>query len=463
MYDLGGAGRVFGRQIEGLLVDLGGIDAPALGAVGPGLAERDELGQIGVVERVGFAHAPARIELVVPDLPRRRALLEEEDDRLDAGALERAARAVQDGMQIAALQQLAAQADGGVVGVGQKGIFDDHTGSAAGLQAAHEVLQKERGSFARFDGEVLLHLGTFFAAEGWVGQDDIVAIALLDVHDVFAQRIGVDDVGRFDAVQDEVHDGDNVGQRLFFFSVERGFLEDTLLLSAAVGFLGTQVIDGLTQKARRADGTVVDALADGRLDDLDDGADQWPRRVVLAAVAPSVAHVVNFGFVEVRKLVFLLLRAEAQAIHLIDDVAHVVAALDFVGNLAKNLADFVLECLRGCSALGEAAQIREEALIDEVAQIVAGHGAVVDAAIGGLGCGPDAPAVWLVEDVAIAPVLEGGSDGAVFFEPVEILEEQQPRGLLGIVELRGAAGLFAERVVNIAECLFEHGGPRFNS
>ena len=43
-------------------------------------------------------------------------------------------------------------------------------------------------------------------------------------------------------------------------------------------------------------------------------------------------------------------------------------------------------------------------------------------------------------------------------EVVEVLQEQQPRGLLGIVELRGATRLFPEDVVDVLEGLFEHLG-----
>ena len=55
--------------------------------------------------------------------------------------------------------------------------------------------------------------------------------------------------------------------------------------------LAFEVVERFAQEARRADGAVVDALADLRLHDLDDGADERARRVVLAAVAPGVAHV----------------------------------------------------------------------------------------------------------------------------------------------------------------------------
>ena len=69
-------------------------------------------------------------------------------------------------------------------------------------------------------------------------------------------------------------------------------------------------------------------LADLGLHDLDDGANERARRVILAAVAPGVAHVLDLGFVEVRQLVLLGLRAEAQFVDVVDDLAQVVAAAE---------------------------------------------------------------------------------------------------------------------------------------
>lgn len=42
------------------------------------------------------------------------------------------------------------------------------------------------------------------------------------------------------------------------------------------------------------------------------------------------------------------------------------------------------------------------------------------------------------------------------FEGVEVFQEEQPRGLLGVVEFAGATGVFPEDVVNVFEGLFEH-------
>ena len=204
-----------------------------------------------------------------------------------------------------------------------------------------EVLQEQEGRLAGLDREVLLDLLALLAAEGRVGQDHVVAVALLDVGDVLGQRVGVDDVRRLDAMQDHVHDRDDVGEALLLLAVEGARLQR--LEVVGLGGLGAQVVEGLAQEAGRAAGAVVDALADLGLDHLDHGADQRARRVVLAAVAPGVAHVLDLGLVQVRELVLLGLRAEAQLVDQFDHVAQVVAALDLVLDLAEDLADLVLD------------------------------------------------------------------------------------------------------------------------
>ena len=50
-----------------------------------------------------------------------------------------------------------------------------------------------------------------------------------------------------------------------------------------------------------------------------------------------------------------------------------------------------------------------------------------------------------------------GYGGSVLFKVFEIFQEEQPGGLLGVVEFGGASGFFAEDVVDVFEGLFEHG------
>ena len=87
------------------------------------------------------------------------------------------------------------------------------------------MLQKEKGGLAGADREVLLHFLAFLAAEGRIGHHHIDAIFLLNVGEVFGEGVGVDDVGRLDAMQDHIHDRDDVSEGLLFLAVESALLK----------------------------------------------------------------------------------------------------------------------------------------------------------------------------------------------------------------------------------------------
>jgi len=137
-------------------------------------------------------------------------------------------------------------------------------------------------------------------------------------------------------------------------------------------FFRFEKVEGLAQEAGGAAGAVVDALADLGLDHLHHGADERARGVVLAAVAAGVAHVLDLGFVQVRQLVFLVLRAEAQLVDVVDNLAQVVAAADVVLDFAEDFADLVFDGVRPAGLVLEAAQVGEQLLVDEVVQVVTG-------------------------------------------------------------------------------------------
>jgi hypothetical protein len=252
--------------------------------------------------------------------------------------------------------------------VGEERILDHHAAAPARLEALDEVLEKEKGRLAGANGKVLLHFFPLFAAEGRIGQHDVVAILLLNVGEVFGKRVGVDDVRRLDAVQDHVHDRDHVGERLLLFPIESLFLQRLEILCREVA-LGGQIVERFAEEARRSAGAVIDALADLRFHHLDHRADQRARGVVFAAVAPGVAHVLDLGFIEVRELVLLGLRTEAQFVDVVDDLAQVVAALDLVLDLAEDFPDLVLDGIRPAGLLLETMQIRKQLESDEVAEI----------------------------------------------------------------------------------------------
>jgi len=56
------------------------------------------------------------------------------------------------------------------------------------------VLEEEVRGLARLDREVLLDLFAFLATERRIGQDNVVAVLLLNVGEVLRQRVGVQDI-----------------------------------------------------------------------------------------------------------------------------------------------------------------------------------------------------------------------------------------------------------------------------
>jgi hypothetical protein len=184
------------------------------------------------------------------------------------------------------------------------------------------------------------------------GLDHVEPVLLLNVGEVLGERVGVQDVRRLNAVQDHVHDRDNVSERLLFLAVERAVLERGEAFGGELA-LRLEVLERLAQEARRTDRAVINALADLGLDRLDDGADERARGVILAAVPAGVAHIPDLGFVEMGHLVLFVLGSEAEFVDMIDDLAQVVAALDLVLDLAEDLADLVFDGVRPGGPLPE--------------------------------------------------------------------------------------------------------------
>ena len=65
----------------------------------------------------------------------------------------------------------------------------------------------------------------------------------------------------------------------------------------------------------------------------------------------------------------------------------------------------------------------------------------------------------LTAHLQIGLAVQGGGRGAVHFQRVEVFQEQQPGGLLGVIEFAGASGILPEHIVNVFECLLKHGHP----
>ena len=112
---------------------------------------------------------------------------------------------------------------------------------------------------------------------------------------------------------------------------------------------GFQIFKRLRQKACRTDRTVIDLVADCGRNHFHDGLDKRTGCVIFAAVSARVAHVLDFVFIQVRHLMLFGMGTEAQFINQVDDFAQVIAALDFVFQLAENLTDLIFD---GVGAFG---------------------------------------------------------------------------------------------------------------
>ncbi len=84
------------------------------------------------------------------------------------------------------------------------------------------MLQKQKGSLSSFNIEVLLNFWSLFPTKWWISQYHIISVLLLNIPYVFAKRIGVNNIGCFNAMQYHVHDPNNICKVLFLLAI-KGF------------------------------------------------------------------------------------------------------------------------------------------------------------------------------------------------------------------------------------------------
>ena len=120
-----------------------------------------------------------------------------------------------------------------------------------------------------------------------------------------------------------------------------------------------------------------------------------------------------------------LLRAEAELVDVVDDLAEVVAAGDPVFDLAEDFADFVFDGVWAAGSLLEGVQVGEELASDEIDEVVAGLGFVVVEVAGFVfRSGPGFPAVLLFEDVSVAFTIEAASSERSCSRPSRYLRKR---------------------------------------
>ena len=84
------------------------------------------------------------------------------------------------------------------------------------------MLHKHIGTLRRFNREVLLQLHILIRAKGRISEDDIIAVFFLYIGNPRRQRICAQIIRRIHAVQDHIHQANDIGQRRLLLTV-KGF------------------------------------------------------------------------------------------------------------------------------------------------------------------------------------------------------------------------------------------------
>jgi hypothetical protein len=127
---------------------------------------------------------------------------------------------------------------------------------------------------------------------------------------------------------------------------------------------------------------------------------------------------------------------------------------------AEDFADLVFDPIRTGGALAEALQPGKQRPVHIIDQVVAGQGVVlIERSVRLLRGRPSRPSVRVVDDEAIGLADKLDLHRPALFQVVQICQEQDPGGLLSIVEFGRATGLLPQNVVDAFERLLEQCAP----
>jgi len=127
-------------------------------------------------------------------------------------------------MEITAVKQFLPKRNGSIVCVRKgKCFLITIPARPPALSFLIKCCRKRKAVSPVFIGKFLLYFLSLFSTKRRICQNDIEAITFLDVEYIFCERVGVNDIWSFDAMQDHVHDADNVCQRFLFLSRRKCF------------------------------------------------------------------------------------------------------------------------------------------------------------------------------------------------------------------------------------------------
>jgi hypothetical protein len=234
------------------------------------------------------------------------------------------------------------------------------------------------------------------------------------------------DIGSLHAVQNHVHDADDIGQRFLFFA-EKGSLLQRLQISGTQLAVVPEILKGFAEEPGRACRAVIDSFPDLRLHHLDDGLDQRARGVVFAAVASGVAHVLDLVLIEAGHFMLFRMGAKFQLINALNHVSQVVATLNLVFDLAEDFADFILNRVRPFGFGLKLLQIGKKLMVNKILQIVAAAGRMmVYLTRPVFGSRPRLPLKFRLENGSAALPGQFGPVLPLLLKIIKILEKKYP-------------------------------------
>ena len=313
---------------------------------------------------------------------------------------------------------------------GDAAVGQDEGAAAVGFEQLNDEDQKEVGGLlaAEAGGEVGGDAVGDTGAEGRVGEDQVNLLARADGVVLGFEAVAGVEVGDFEAVEDEVGQAEDVGDRFVFPAGDGGLQGGFVVEGADVVF--ADVVDGGSEEAAGAGGGVEDAFAEaGRAHgghELGDGA-----RGVVFALGGGVAQPDEDGFVDGAKDVAVLGAVKIEAVELVDDLTHGHAGLHVVVHRVEDLADDA-GAGRGVGGFEvfEGDKQAVGGVVDEADEFVAGDTL-------GVG-GPGAPLEFFGDDGAVVAAEQ--FEFLVLF--VEDFEEEQPAELFEALGIAGEAGVF---------------------
>ena len=330
-------------------------------------------------------------------------------------------------MEVARFEEVATESHRGIIRIREEGILDDDTSTSTRSENLDKVLEKEEGRLACLDREVLLDLRADLPTKWRICEDDIVAILLIDIVDILRERIGMTDIGCFDSMEDHIHRGDDVGERLDLSSIECLFLEDIIICYRTIRVSGSEISECLTEESCRATRTIIDRLTDMWIEYLHDRTDKRARGIVLTAIASCIPHILYTSLIEMREFVFLSTRLEVESIHEREDLTEIVATRDTILEFREYLSDLIFDRLRVLSIMTKILQVGKELLIDEVDEIFSDENEMmVDLPILSLRYCPSIPLELWSDEWTVFSTREDRDITTIPFEIIKILQEEDP-------------------------------------